>query len=52
MISAQVRLFGFASLDLSSVTQTSCLLPWVDYIDQLIFSTVWPLVVLALMLVA
>jgi len=46
------QIFGFATLDLSSVTQTSCLLPWVDYIDGLIFSTAWPIVVLVLMLVA
>jgi len=44
--------FGFASLSLSSVTRSACLLPSLDYIDQLIFSTFWPIAVLVLMLVA
>ena len=48
MISAQVRLFGFASLDLSGVARTACVLPWMDYIWSMEISTVWPIVLLLL----
>ena len=44
--------FGFASLDLSGLTRSSCAFPWADYIWQLEVATVWPLVVLVLMAVA
>ena len=46
------QLFGFASLDLSSLTQSVCILPWLDYIDRLEWSTMWPIALIALMCVA
>ena len=43
-----MRIFGFASLDLSGVARTACMFPWIDYIWSMEISTIWPIVVLVL----
>ncbi len=44
--------FGFASLDVSGISRAACILPSYDYIDDLMFSTLWPIGLLVLMYMA